>query len=78
MSYAQPSLWADQDGTLQGDSGALLTDMGGSEGGGSQGGRGQNLQPWNYIDFYVIVKVIIMPTHLSLDVCSNFKYFSSY
>ena len=38
----------------------------------------QKLQLWNYFIFYVIVKIIIMHTHLSLDVYSNFKYFLSY
>ena len=61
MSYAQLHLWADTDETLQDDSG----------GGPSDGHRG--LQPWNYFVFYVIIKILIMPTHLSLDVYSNFQ-----
>ena len=38
----------------------------------------RKLQQWNYFVFYVIVKIILIPTYLPLDVYSNFDYFSSY
>ena len=38
----------------------------------------RKLQQWNYFVFHVIVKIILMPTHLPLDVYSNCDYFLSY
>ena len=76
---------ADLDETLQGDPGALLIDMGDrlwSYLHGVPGCGGHDFKKalvevaqWNYFGFYVIVKIIIMATHLQLDVCRNVEYF---
>ena len=73
-SYPRPQFWVDQDETLHGDPGGLSYGHRGLGRGtiptGAPGG--------NYFVFYVIVKMIIIPKYVPLDVCRNCEYFSSY
>ena len=74
-SYARPHLWANPDETLQGDTGGPLD---------------VEPPPWDpqggchnfkkvVAEFATVeFSMIIMPTHLPLDVCRNSEYFSSY
>ena len=68
------------DETLQIDPGVLSDGHGGCRMWNHCHGRGSKCGFRNVEKavFYIIVNIIIMPTHMLLEVCSNFEYFSSY
>ena len=73
-SHVQPSPWGPGGGghiILFADPHVQPSPWGPGGGGHNLYSLHRKLPPWNYFVFYVIVKIIIMPTHLSLDVYST-------